>query len=147
MTPELIAKATEAGVDITGLELKSMKALAHMNKITALVGGEETYKAMVTDMAADMTEDQKSAFTKDLGSSNSDYTVKGMYAAWQEKTNGVAAPTGRVSGRPANQGSVKPYSSQSEMLKDSARARNDKPFRQVYEARKAVTSDSVFFNR
>ena len=146
MTPELIAKATEAGVDVTGLELKSMKALAHMNKITAIVGGEETYKAMVTDMSVDMSQEQKDAFTRDLSSSNSDYTVKGMYADWQAKTNG-AQPQGRVSGRPANQGSVKPYANQSEMLKDSARARNDKPFRQVYEARKAVTQDSVFFNR
>lgn len=147
MTPEIAAEVEAAGGNVTAVELKAIKASQHMDKITSMVGGEDTFNTMITDMSEGKTQSQKDAWLRAVSDPTmSEYAVKGLHAEWLEKTGQRATPT-RISGKPANQSSVKPFTTQSEITQASARARNDRGFRAEYEARKRVTPDSVFFSR
>lgn len=147
MTPEIAAEIEAAGGNATAVELKAIKASQHIDKITYMVGGEDIFNTMIADMSEGKTQAQKDSWLRAVSDPTmSEYAVKGLHTEWLEKTGQRAAPT-RISGKPSNQSSVKPYATQSEITQASARARNDRSFRSEYEARKRVTPDSVFFNK
>lgn len=147
MTPEIAAEIEAAGGNVTAVELKAIKTAQHTDRITGMVGGEDVFNTMITDMSEGKSDAEKQAWMRAVSDPTmSDYAIKGLYGEWLEKTGQRAAPA-RISGKPANQGSVKPYTTQAELTQASARARNDRGFRAEYEARKRVTPDSVFFNR
>jgi len=154
LTAEMETKAKKLNIDIRDLKLGAIELRDNMTKAYGLVGGEATYAEMMTDMSPHMSDAQKKAFNTDLGGEASEYAIKGLHAEWQaSKIDPNAAPgTKRIEGRVNNQSSVKPYGSQAEMLKDAGYLRSpsgktDKAARAQYEARKAVTPDSVVFRR
>ena len=149
MTAEMVAEIEAGGGNATSVELKAIKAGQHIDKMTALVGGEDTFYQMITEMAEGKTDAQKEAWLRTINDpSLSEYAVKGLHAEWLDKT-GQRAPVknGRFAGKAANVGSVKPFNSQGEVLAAAARARKDSGFRAEYEARKNMTPDGILFNR
>ncbi len=149
MTPEMVAEIEAGGGNATSVELKAIKAGQHIDKMTSIVGGEDTFNTMLTDMAEGKSEADKAAWLRSVSDPNmSEYAVKGLYAEWLEKTGQRASTKqGRISGKPSNVGSVKPYNSQGEVLAAAARARKDSGFRAEYEARKNATPDGILFNK
>jgi len=147
MTPELAAEINASGGDVTSVELQGIKRGQQIDKLTGIVGGEDNFKQMITDMSEGKTEAQKQSWLAAVGDPEmSEYAVKGLHAEWLEQT-GQRAPTQRVKGQAPQQNGVKPYANQAEMLADAGKARNDRAFRSVYEARKNITPDSIFFNK
>ena len=151
MSAETLAAAKEAGIPASEIELAAMKGKAHIDKMTSLVGGQETYSQMMTDMGATMSDAEKAQFTKDVEGSTSEYTIKGIHQAWLEKT-GQKAPAQRVTGEVKQQiGNVKPYANQLEIQQDlrylQTKGKNDKAAWAAHNARKSITPDSAFYGR
>ena len=146
MTPELAAEIKEAGGDPVRTELNAIKTQQYIGKMHDIVGGKETFNTMVNEMAEGKTEAEKNAWLRTISDpSMSEYAVKGLYHEWMQKTGRREVPQ-RLRGQASNQGSIKPYSSQAEMLADVSKARHDPKVRAELEARKRITPDSVIFN-
>ena len=153
LTDEMVAKATELGIDERDLKLGAFEYKENAQKAFSVVGGEEEYGAMMKFMDSHMSDEQKKAFNNDFGSSASEYAIKGLYAEYKSLAGGDGkAPKQRIEGRVEGGNSgAKPYANQGEMLKDlnylKTKGRADKAARQLYEARKAITPDEVLFGK
>lgn len=153
LTEEMIAKATELGIDERDLKLGAFEYKENAQKAFSVVGGEEEYGAMMTFMDSHMSEEQKKAFNNDFGSAASEYAIKGLHAEYKSLAGGDGkAPKPRLEGKVKGQDAgAKPYSSQGEMLKDlnylKTKGRTDKAARQLYETRKSITPDEILFGK
>lgn len=145
LSEEMETKATELNIDIRDLKLGAMEMKENITNMYNVVGGEETYGQMMTDMAEHMSDSQKKAFNASIGSSVSEYAIKGLYAEWQGTQGGK--PNGRLEGSVKNNSSVKPYGTKQEMMADlrylKTKGKTDRAARAKYEARKGVTPDAV----
>ncbi len=150
ITAETLAAAKEAGISPESIELAALKGKAHIDKMTSIVGGPETYNKMMADMGANMSEAEKAQFTSDVQGSMSEYAVRGIHQAWMEKTGQRHTPK-RVEGGQPQAAGVKPYATQQELRADlnylQTKGRTDKAAWAAHNARKSITPDSVFYSR
>lgn len=148
LTDEIKQKALDAGFDEKDIELAYYKFNETATRAYSIVGGEDTYRQMMEEMAPRMSDDQRAAFDQAFQQGLSEYAIKGLYAEWKGSSQESG---GRLEGRVSGTTGVKPYANQGEMLADlnylRTRGKNDIAARKKYEARKAVTPDEVIFNR
>ena len=153
LNEEMLDRSKELGISEAELKLGAYEYRDRVNSMYDLVGGETNYSQMMTDMKEVMSDEDKKAFNADLGGAASKYAVKGLEAEWRARMGGEApAAKGRVEGHVSNKGSVKPYQTQDEMLKDASyvrtgRGKLDKVARAQYEKRMAVTPDNIVYGR
>lgn len=152
LTPEIEAKATEAGIDIRDLKLGAIEVKETLTKVYNLVGGQEEYQAMIEWGRNNLDEKQQKEFDIGVKSTLSSYAVKGLYAEYQQAiANGEPQTKERLYGDATSSSSVKPYGSMSEILRDrayvSGAGRNDQPAIELHKRRMNMTPDSVFSSR
>jgi len=150
LTPEIEAKATEAGIDIRDLKLGAIEFREAITKAHEVVGGSEEYNAMIEWGKANLSESQKLAFDTGVNSAMSEYAIKGLYADYR---NAIASgePSVRLRGDSSSGVGIRPYANQAEMLKDRAyvngAGRNDNAARELHNRRMNITSDDVVYGR
>ena len=153
VTPEMEAKLVEQGLDARDIKITAMELKGKLDTAHSVVGGAETYNQMIKDMGEIMTPEQKNQFDKDVQGGMSEYAIKGLHQEWMEKTGRRAAPDRIRGDQPSStHGTVKPYSTQAELLADarylqSAQGRNDAGAQRKHMARRRVTPDSVIYGR
>ena len=149
LTPEMEAKATEAGIDIRDLKLGAIDFRDRTNSAHALTGGKENYDAMIEYSRGVLTPAQQASFDKDLATGMGEYAIKGLYADF--KAADESGEVGRIEGNVAFTG-VKPYENRRDLYKDkdyieSPAGRRDAAAQKMYRARLGKTNDSVIYGR
>lgn len=152
VTPEMEAKAVEAGIDVRDLKLDAIEYKERVLKAYDIVGGEAEYKAMIQWGKDNLTEAQQRDFDLALNGSMSNYAIKGLYAEYRANANNeLDVKADRVRGESSNSSSVRPYTTQQEMFKDRAyingAGRNDDAAIALHRKRMALTDDKIVFGR
>jgi len=152
LTEEMLEKSKELNISEAELKLGAYEYRDRINNIYSLVGGQEEYQQMMTEMSEHMTDEEKRQFNRDIDSSSSKYAVMGLHAEWKSRSNNSGQPQGRVEGKVAGQSGVKGYTSQAEMLRDagylrSRKGRLDSAARVMYEKRVAATAENIIYGR
>ena len=150
LTEEMTAKATEMGIDPRDLKIGAMEMSQRIEAAHAVVGGTETYNAMISDMGEVMSDAQKASFDKDVTGGMGEYAIKGLHAAWLQKTGRREVPKRITGEQPRQSGGVRPYASMEQMRTDMAylntqKGRNDTAAQKQHLARRNATPDSVIF--
>ena len=149
LTPDIEAKATEAGIDVRDLKLGAIELRDRVTLAHNVVGGQEEYSNMIAWGKENMSEAQMASFDKDVSGGMSEYAIKGLHADY--KAAGGVAPT-RITGSNSGTSSVKGYATRAEMFSDreylnTRNGANDKSARDLHNRRMDLTSDSVIYNR
>ncbi len=149
LTPEMEAKAVEAGIDIRDLKLGAIEMRDRIGAAHSVVGGKQEYENMIAWGRENMDESQRAAFDKDVTSGMGEYAIKGLYSDF--KNAGGVAPA-RITGSNAGTASMKGYATQGEMLQDrqylsTRQGSQDKAARALHNKRMDLTSDAVIYNR
>ena len=143
LTDDMRKVITETGIDERDLELGALKLKDKVNHVHELVGGKENWDNAKAYLATKLSEDEFKQINQDLVGSNSDYTVLGMYNAYQQSLNGQE-PTARISGDTVTK-SAKGYNSRQELFKDrqylsTQAGRKDNNAQQKYRNKLALTN-------
>ena len=116
LTPEIEQKIVETGIDVRDLKLDALELKNKVNHIYDLVGGKENWENTKAYLADKISEEEYKKINADLVSSNSDYTVLGMYNMYKQSLDGNT-PVDRIRGESTAK-SPEGYSSRAEVFKD-----------------------------
>lgn len=116
LTPEIEAKATEAGIDIRDLKLGALELKDKVTHVHQLVGGRENWEATKAYLADKLSPQEFEKINQDLIGSNSDYTVLGMYNSYKASLIGNE-PTARIVGETSIK-TAKGYENRLALFKD-----------------------------
>ena len=116
LTPDIEAKAAEAGIDVRDLKLGALELKDKVNHVHELVGGKENWDATKAYLADKLTPEDYERINQDLLGANSDYTVLGMYNAYKASLDG-SEPRTRLSGESTVK-TAKGYDSRMALFKD-----------------------------
>jgi hypothetical protein len=145
LTDEILAKATEAGIDERDVKLKAYELREATSKAYSVVGGKENYDAMLAWGKETLSPAQKVEFDRGLNSNMSEFAIKGLYAEFEKaKADGTYS---RLQGNPAAQ-SAKGYNSRQELYRDKtvaeqAKRRGDNTLWEKYQAKLNLTPNEV----
>ena len=151
LTDDMEAKLTESGLSKTDIELGAYKVREAVGKAHEVVGGKEKYEAMLAWAGENLDDATKTAFDNDVSalisgkSGISTLAIEGLYNRFQSAQNGDVQP-GRISGNTQTP-QVRGYQNQKELLADKTAAdrSGDPAVRQRYQAKLAMTPDSVVY--
>jgi hypothetical protein len=146
LTPDMEARATEAGIDVRDLKLGALELKERITTAHSVVGGAEQYNAMLAWGKENLTEAQRAAFDKDVTGGMSELAIEGMYARYQRAVSEGHTPP-RIDGEPAS-GGIRPYSDRRELYKDkdylaTPAGRRDVQAQRNYQARLKATPNHV----
>lgn len=154
LTDDIIAKAQAEGYDIRDIRLAAIDIKDKLNYAYSLVGGESEYKAMLEWGNANLSEKDKKAFDKDLATNAGEWAIKGLYAEYKSKagTGTQQHAEQRIMGDSQGAVGIRPYASQTEILKDKAylnspRGKNDLKALEMYNKRMLKTPDAIVYGR
>jgi len=143
LTDEMRKTIVETGIDERDLELGALKLKDKVNHVHELVGGKENWENAKAYLATQLNEEEFKKVNQDLMGSNSDYTVLGMYSAYQQSLNGET-PSARINGDTVTK-TAAGYSSRQELFKDrqylnTQAGRKDTVAQQKYRSKLALTN-------
>lgn len=145
LTPEMEAKAVEAGLDVRDIKIGAMELKQNVEKAHAVVGGKEEYSNMMAWAKENIDDAQKVAFDKDVTGGMSEYAIKGLHSDYTAATKDGYVP--RIEGSAAVKG-IQPYADRRSLYKDkdyimSPAGKRDTQAIKNYKARLRVTPNSV----
>jgi len=146
VTPEMEAKAVEAGIDVRDLKINAMEFRDRLNVAFEVTGGRENYEAMVTWGQTNLNPAQVVALEKSAQEGMSELAIEGLWARFEKaQANNPDAP--RISGSHAPSG-LQPYADRRELYKDkdyieSAAGKRDPAAQQRYKDRLRITPNDV----
>lgn len=152
LTPEIEAMAVERGLDIRDVKLAAIELKEQVTKAHNIVGGKDTYEAMINWGKENLSEAQKADFDKALKTGMGEFAIKGLYADYKASNGQPTTPqriTGDDVGSTANN---RAYSTREEILRDRAylnsmQGRSDTAARKAHEARLARTPDHIIYGQ
>lgn len=145
LTPEMEAKATEAGIDIRDIKIGAMELKQNVEKAHSVVGGKEEYSNMMAWAKDNISGEQKIAFDKDVTGEMGEYAIKGLHSDYKSATKDGYVP--RIEGDSTIKG-IRPYEDRRSLYRDkdyimSPQGKRDTQAIKNYKARLRVTPDSV----
>jgi len=149
LTPEMVEKAKEVGIDEKDLKLGAYELKEITQKAYSVVGGKDNYQAMIDWAKENLPDDKKAEFDRGLQSNMSEFAIKGLWTEYQKAvSNGTAT---RLQGKPATSG-LKPYQTRQELFRDkdfaeAAKRRGDMAAWNKYRQRLAITPEEVILGR
>jgi len=148
LTAEMEAKAKDAGIDVRDLKIEAMELRERTAEAHALVGGKEEYQAMITTMAASLSDADKADFNEAIQGKMSKFAIMGLHAQYKSM---VSEDPDRLSGG-SNTVGIKAYATRRELFADkqyieSSAGRRDTAAQRNYSARLNVTPDDVLYGR
>ena len=143
LTPEMEQKLTETGLDIRDVKLGALELEKKVSHVHSLVGGKENWEATKEYLSTVISPEQLEAINQDLMGSNSDFTVMGMYNAYQQSLKD-GTPQQRISGDSTTVKSATGYESKAQLYADreylsTPAGRNDTNAQKRYRQRLANT--------
>lgn len=143
LTPEMEQKLTDTGLDIRDVKLGALELEKKVNHVHSLVGGKENWEAAKQYLSTVISPEQLEAINQDLMGSNSDFTVMGMYNAYQQSLKD-GTPQQRISGDSQVPKSASGYESKAQLYADreylsTPAGRNDANAQKRYRQRLANT--------
>ena len=147
VTDEMMEKLNEAGISETEVKLAAYEERERQGKAHSVVGGQENYNEMMQWATAELSDDEKKAFNKDIGNANvSAFAIEGLYNRFQNRENGEKPTVGRIRGNPQSQ-TISGFASRADLFAakkfhDSRSAtEHDK---KIYRQRVNLTPESVY---
>jgi len=116
LTDEMRAEVVKTGIDERDLELGALKLKDKVNHVHELVGSKENWENAKAYLATQLSEEEFKKVNQDLMGSHSDYTVLGMYSAYQQSLNGDTPPA-RINGDSVTK-TPEGYKNRQELFKD-----------------------------
>ena len=147
ITPEMEAKAVEAGIDARDLKLGAYELKENMQSGFTVTGGQENYTAMMEWGKVNLTGAEKTAFDEQLHGGMSKIVIEGLWNRFSKSEGFVKDDAGRVRGNPSPHG-VQGYADRKSLYKDksyveSRAGKNDTVAMAQYRAKLKATPDSV----
>lgn len=148
LTPDIEAKATEAGIDIRDLKLGAIDLRDKINNAHTVVGGKENYEAMMGWAKDNLNDSQKASFDLDVTGSMGELAIEGLYSRFNKAQEDPNVTIPRINGETTIKG-IQPYADKRELFADkkyidSAAGRNDPMAKKNYNARLRVTPQEVW---
>ena len=150
VTDETITAAKEAGFSDEKIKLMEYQAKESISTIVEHVGSMDNFNQIKATLAESLSNQEKIDFNNMIGTNaGSEIALLGLLAKYNQISGQAPVSTDRVRGSAATE-TVRGYQSQAEMMADLAHLRanpNNKSLQAAYEAKKAVTSNDVFYGK
>ncbi len=146
VTPEMEAKAVEAGIDVRDLQINAYKFKERLTTAFEITGGREQYEGMIEWAKTNLNDTQKVALEQSAQQGMSELAIEGLWARFEKaQANNPDAP--RISGQPAPSG-LQPYADRRELYVDkdylsTAAGKRDSAALKRYRARLKITPNST----
>jgi hypothetical protein len=147
LTPEMTAKLTEAGLTENDIKLGAYEYKEKFQQSYDVVGGKESYDAMMDWAVTGLDDAQKADFNRGLDSAHSKFAIEGLHARYLKGGEANAQTPDRIRGDVAQSAAVQPYANRRELFKDKTFADSNRATandKKRYKARLAATSSEVY---